>query len=142
SAGAFKVFLDGEQVLQDSAYREFDIDRFATMGTLGSQFSRLTVKVCGDEDAPKFALRIGDTQGAPDYNIEITSDLPQGDAPKEKHAASEPDKKSKPSRSPAGKIEGPLQALERAASEPNPTPNALEAYARYLAITRGDAKAD
>jgi tetratricopeptide (TPR) repeat protein len=142
SAGAFKVFLDGEQVLQDSAYREFDIDRFATMVTLGTQFSRLTVKVCGDEDAPKFALRIGDTQGAPEHDVEMTIELPAGAATKEQPAASAPEKKAKPNPKPTAKIEGPLQALERAASEPNPTPKALEAYARYLAITRGDARAD
>jgi len=38
--------------------------------TLREGWHRLTVKICGDEDAPMFALRLADASGAPDANLE------------------------------------------------------------------------
>lgn len=167
--GAFKLFWNGEQVLEDPAYRELDIDRFATPVTLRPGFNRLTVKVCGDERSPKIALRIADTKGAPDRGVEIVAD-PAASAPpadrndgargataqggaakgapadaqgKTPGAKPEAEAGAPPVRAmPAGlpRVEGPIQQLERMTAGAKPPAAALEAYARYLFVTGGDAK--
>ncbi len=138
SAGAFRVFWNGEKVLEDAAYREIDADRFATTVMLGAEYSRLTVKVCGDEDAPKFALRIGDERGAPDLAVDVTAD-PEVSSAVAARIKAAPAGKPKP---PAARVRGPLQELEARAGGAAPAPAALESYARYLAVTGGDSKAE
>lgn len=170
SAGAFRLYWGGAPVLEDAGYRELDADRFATMVTLRPGANRVTVKVCGDDDAPRFALRIGDERGAPDLGVEAVADpgalaaapaaasagvkaAPGGDARAGKPApggdarASKPAPEATPAATPApavapGKIEGPLQAFERLTRDPKARPEVLEAYARYLAATGGDARPD
>ncbi|UQA62309.1 DUF3857 domain-containing protein [Polyangium aurulentum] len=140
SAGAFKMFYDGEKVLSDAAYRDLDVDRLATTVTVRSTWSRITMKVCGDNDAPKFSLRLGDEKGAPDLDIEVRADL-EASAEAAQNAA-ERAKKGVKEAKPARGLEGPVQAFERMIAGPKPMPAALEQYARYLAITGGDPKAE
>ena len=133
--GAFKLFWNGEKILADPGYRELDIDRFAAPVLLRPGYNRLTIKVCGGASAPKFALRIADDKGASDLDLEVTADLAtQAIAPE---AASKP---VAPARVPP--IEGPMQAFERAASAAKPAPGVLEAFARYLMLTGGDAEGE
>jgi tetratricopeptide (TPR) repeat protein len=132
TAGAFKLFWNGKKVLEDPAYRDLDIDRWAATVTLHPGQNRLTIKVCGDEDAPKLALRIGDERGAPDLGVVTTSDA----------AASAEPVKAAAARAPTRGVEGPIQRFERATGGAKPDAAALEAYARYLWITGGDAKAE
>ncbi len=131
ATGAFRLFWNGEKAIEDLGYRELDIDRFATTVTLQPGNNRITVKVCGTGDAPRFTLRIGDEKGAPDLDIEAvaepTASLSAASAP-EKTGGATPQS-----------VEGPMQAFERLTSVPKPTPASLEAYARYLAMTGGDA---
>lgn len=143
TAGAFRLYWNGEAVLEDPGYRDLDADRFATMVTLGAGTNRVTMKVCGDEAAPKFALRLGDEKGAPDLGVDIVADPAASNDVK---AKSKPDPKGKPAVkaaiAPAKKaaIEGPMQELERRTSDPKATPAELEAFARYLSSTGGDSK--
>ncbi len=145
AAGAFRVWWNGEAVLEDSGYRELDIDRFAATVTLQPGNNRITVKICGAEDAPKLALRIGDERGEPDLGIVVPADLiaaataPAGTAPAgAKGAFVKPAAVAKPAAH-AGP-EGPMQAFEHLVSGARPAPAALEAFARYLATTGGDSK--
>jgi tetratricopeptide (TPR) repeat protein len=139
SSGAFKLFWNGEQVLEDSGYRSLDIDRFATTQTLRAGDNRLTIKVCGQGDAPKFALRIGDAKGAPHKGIDIVPSVEAStafaDAMKSKAAAKAAAKPAQPRPG----VLGPMQAFEKAVTGDKPSPAALEAFARYLAITGGDS---
>jgi tetratricopeptide (TPR) repeat protein len=70
SAGAFRVFWNGEEVLRDEAYRDLDADRLATTVKLAPGWNRLMVKVCGDEAAPMLSLRLAGPDGAPDEHLE------------------------------------------------------------------------
>src|SRR5206468_6231101 len=40
TTGAFRLYYNGERVLEDPAYRQLDIDRFATTVRLGVGFNR------------------------------------------------------------------------------------------------------
>ena len=143
SAGAFKLFWNGQSVLEDAAYRDIDADRFVTTVSLGAGWNRLTVKVCGDKEAPKFALRIGDERGAPDRGVEVRADA-EVTAPSPQPPAGTPPApaaaKNKPAA--AGGLRGPIQEFERAIAGASPPPAMLEAYARYLAISGGDPAAE
>ncbi len=126
AAGAFRVYWNGEAVLEDPGYRELDIDRFATTVTLQPGNNRVTVKVCGADESPKLALRVGDERGEPDPGIEVPADLlaaatapvPPSPTPPAKPAARAP-RTSGP--------EGPMQIFERMVSGAKPPPAALEA---------------
>jgi hypothetical protein len=145
--GAFKLFWNGAKVLADPGYRELDIDRFAAPVTLRPGYNRLTVKVCGGASAPKFALRIGNEKGAPDLDLDVTSDIgtqvtaPQGEAADARRAGGAQAQAGGPTSGAklaarAAAIEGPMQAFERAASAARPSPAVLEAFARYLMSAR------
>lgn len=148
ASGAFKVFWNGESVLEDEGYRDLDIDRYATPVTLRPGQNRITVKVCGGQDeAPKFALRLGDEAGAPATGLEISPSADAGELAGASRAGASKDgapkaaaakAKAQPARTQT--VFGPMQSLGRAASDPKAKPEALEAFARYLAITGGDAK--
>jgi tetratricopeptide (TPR) repeat protein/transglutaminase-like putative cysteine protease len=156
SAGAFRVYWNGEIALEDTGYRDLDADRFAAMVTLAPGKNRVTVKVCGDAEAPKFALRLGDEKGAPDLGIVVTADpaaslvgaqtIDKGKRPGKaaKGAAPADDKAAKGAKAaPAipikAAIEGPIQTFERETADPKVSPQKLEDYARYLATTGGDS---
>ena len=69
SAGAVRVFWNGEEVLRDEAYRDLDADRLATTVSLQPGWNRLLVKACGDEAAPMLSVRLADADGAPDPRL-------------------------------------------------------------------------
>src|SRR5262249_22146466 len=151
---AARVYWNGEPVLEDTGYRELDIDRFAATVTLQPGNNRVTVKVCGAEEAPKFALRIADERGEPDLGVEVAKDLLAAAAgpqprltrapakPKAEAAKSEAAKEKPAAAKPAPHAgpEGPMQVFERLVAGAKPAPAALEAFARYLATTGGDSR--
>ncbi len=136
--GAFKLFWNGRQALEDTSYRSHDADRFATTLTLEPGENRLTIKACGDETAPILTLRLGDATGAPDPNLETSNDL-GASAEAAKLAAKQ--KKNEKTPLPQGRLQGPLQAFD-ALVKGHPTPRDLEAFARYLDLTGGDDVAE
>jgi cellulose synthase operon protein C len=168
AAGAFRVWWNGERVLEDSGVRDLDIDRFAATVTLEPGDNRIFVKVCATDEGPKLALRIADERGEPDLGVEVMADPTRGAhgegapgkgrkgvEPATKRAVKAVDKAAdrpadkaadKPAELPAlpvpAGILGPMQQLEKLVAGPKPPPAALEAFARYLATTGGDARPD
>jgi tetratricopeptide (TPR) repeat protein len=136
STGAFKLFWDDALVLQDSAYRQLDIDRFATTVTLSPGPHRITVKVCGTDESPKFALRLGDARGAPELGVELSTDPAKSDEVARAISARKAEKTDKTAAK--SELAGPLQRLSARAEAKDAKPADLEAYARYLAATGGD----
>jgi cellulose synthase operon protein C len=135
SGGAFKLFWNGERVLEDPAYRDYDAERFAVRVHLEKGVNDLTLKLCGQERAPVASVRIADARGAPDPKIVVSASLELG----EQAAHTVRSRKPRPAGRPA--LEGPLQTFERLATGRGVTARTLEAYARYLVATRGDEPA-
>jgi tetratricopeptide (TPR) repeat protein/transglutaminase-like putative cysteine protease len=133
AAGAAKMFFDGQEVLKDAKYRDLDSERFGVALTLREGWHRLTVKICGDEDAPMFALRLADASGAPDANLESDPDPAHS-----KEAAAVRFRKGE--KLPAPKVEGPVTAFDKLSAKDDPA--ALEAYARYMVLTQSDDPAE
>ena len=129
ASGAAKVFFDGVQVLKDPKYRDLDSDRFGVTLTMRDGWHRLTVKVCGDDDAPMFALRLADASGAPDRNLESDPDPAHA-----KEAAAVRFRKGDPVPPPAAA--GAVPAFEKLAARDDAA--SLEAYARWLVLTSSD----
>jgi cellulose synthase operon protein C len=143
SSGAFKLFHNGTKVLEDKAYRDLDINRFATTVTLRPTFDRITIKVCGDDDAPKFSIRIGDEAGKPDLDVEMRADLEASADAARAMAERAKTKGAKDAETGgAGGPKGPVQVFEELISAKTPSAASLEQYARYLAVTGGDPRAD
>jgi tetratricopeptide (TPR) repeat protein len=75
TGGAFKAFWNGSAVLESSVYANHDFDRYATLVTLETGMNALTIKVCGEENAPVLSVRLADERGEPDPGLEVTNDL-------------------------------------------------------------------
>ena len=127
--GAFKVFWNGEAVLQDEAYRAHDVDRQAVSVWLEPGFNRLTLKVCGDETTPQISVRVRANRGYGDAEVE-TSASSQTSA----EAAKLPPVKSPPF---PATVRGPLQRFDDLINK-TPSPDNLEEFANYLVETHSD----
>ena len=135
ASGAAKVFFDGREVLKDAKYRDLDTDRIGVTLTMkDTAWHRLTVKVCGDEDAPMFSLRLADPSGLPDKALEFDPDATHA-----KEAAAS--KFHKGEKLPTPPVTGPIPAFDKLTTGSN-NAAALEAYARYLLLTSSDDPAE
>jgi cellulose synthase operon protein C len=137
SAGAMRVYWNGEEVIRDEKYRDLDADRFAARVTMRAGYNRLTAKVCGDDDAPIFSLRLASADGAPDKTIETDPDPSHATrvtaaATREARGA----RRGNVDAAPTPAMEGPVPTFERMTK--GGTPEVLEAYARYLVLTQSD----
>ena len=137
AAGAFKIFWNGAEVLRDEKYRDLDADRFATAVTLRPGWNRLMVKVCGDEAAPMFSLRLAARDGSPDPKIVAEASVEHA-----QEAAAQRFKKpdGMAQKQAPSEAFGPIPELERRSKSGDPA--ALEAYARYLVLTQSDDAAE
>jgi tetratricopeptide (TPR) repeat protein len=115
SAGAIQVFWNSDLVIEDAAYRELDIDRVAAAVTLRPGDNRITVKVCGADEPPKFALRLGNAEGAPDLDIEVSTEVPGIAQPSAPSSAAKPDEPAKPA---AGNQAAPPKPTDKQAAKP------------------------
>lgn len=132
ASGAFKLFWNGRPVLTEKAYRGYDADRQAALLTLEPGANALTLKVCGDDAAPVFSVRLADARGAPDPGLETTAELGASAEAAKLATGKQPAKPTAPA------LEGPLQAFQRLVAAREPPAATLEAYARYLDATDGD----
>jgi tetratricopeptide (TPR) repeat protein/transglutaminase-like putative cysteine protease len=163
AGGAFKLFWNGEEKLADAAYRGHDFDRAGVELTLVPGPNPLTLKVCGNDNAPQLSIRLADDKGAPDARLRSTIDIADSqDAAERLKAAAAKAESNKPTPAQskpaaetkrAGELEahagnaagakkvpalGPIPLFERKVAGKDPKPRDLEAYARYLADTKGD----
>src|SRR5690606_22011893 len=69
ASGAFKVFWNGRQILQDTAYRGYDSERFATRAKLDAGYHNLTVKVCAQANSPNASVRVAEAGGHADPGL-------------------------------------------------------------------------
>lgn len=129
ASGAVKVFFDGALVAKDAKYRDLDSDRIGVTLSMQSGWHRLTIKVCGDDDAPMFALRLADPSGAPDRSLEVDPDPVHA-----KEASTVRFRKGEKAPPPA--LQGPVPAFDKLAARDDA--GSLEAYARWLLLTSSD----
>jgi cellulose synthase operon protein C len=132
AAGAFKFFVNGQTLFSDDAYRRHDTDRYAIPVVLEPGYNDFTFKLCGLDSAPMLSVRLADPAGRPDPHLVFTND------PKVSQKARQHDRSTSPARPVGTKLQGPLFALRRSATEANPTASDLTAYAEYLSTTNSD----
>jgi transglutaminase-like putative cysteine protease len=157
AAGAFQLFVNGSNVLQDDHYRGHDVDRFAAAVRVFPGYNDFTVKVCGAELAPVFSLRLADNAGNPDSSIETSND-PMLSAQahrgakerriREKNPAKKIDDNlkrgsvvsavDKQSETQKSDVRGPVQLFDELVAAKRPAAVSLANYAEYLQVTRGD----
>lgn len=128
TSGSFKLFVNGTQLLTDTAYRGHDVDRHAVGFEFPSGTSRILVKVCGDARAPVLSLRLADLQGAPEPGLRTQATFAQSEAAVSSFQAGRP----------LAGVRGPLATFESQTESARSTAAALEAYARYLVETDSD----
>ncbi len=134
AGGAFKLFWNGDLVLQDSAYRGHDYDRSATLVELEPGPNELTMKLCGEDQSPVGSVRVASADGAPDTTLVFSNELAQSQAFAKAFASKKTSAKLVAHAGP----QGPIQLFQPLTASKQPSAAALEAYARYLADTGGD----
>ncbi len=166
--GAYKLFFNNTLVLEDAAYRSLDADRRAVRVTPHAGFNRITAKICGDEQPPALALRVGAADGgalrvvasssagvsskaaaAPSRKFVVTVSTALSASTEAsmsmRGAAGTGDKRNAAGdkRSAAKSGAGPLQKFEAAlvAAGDRPSAKLLEDFATYLLVTGGDPDA-
>jgi tetratricopeptide (TPR) repeat protein/transglutaminase-like putative cysteine protease len=133
ASGAFKLFWNGTEILVDSAYRGLDADRFGVPVNLGRGWNRLTAKVCTADEQPMLTVRLADATGAADPALEFAADPAIADEAGKAARMAPPAKKKAPSA-----IRGPIPTFEALIAGKKASGATLEAYARYLHVTKGD----
>ena len=136
SRGAVRVLFNGQVVLEDKAYREFDVDRLSATVTLRPGTNRITVKVCGEESPPMFALRLADERGRPDKTLKGIADVESSQRAEENVRQTLAAKRALP-RHPAS-LDGPIALVDRIQKSKGARAADLELAARYLVLTQGD----
>ncbi|MEO6603675.1 MAG: DUF3857 domain-containing protein [Polyangiaceae bacterium] len=137
AGGSFKLFWNGDLVLQDSAYRGHDYDRSATLVDLEPGPNELTLKLCSDDSSPVGSVRVAGADGAPDPTLVFSNDFLQSQAFSKAFAKKKPSDKLRAQAGPEGPVQL-FQKLTLSSGGKLPRPEALEAFARYLADTGGD----
>jgi len=154
TAGAFKLFHNGEPLLQDEHYRGHDVDRFSVELALSAGFNEVLVKACNTDSSPVISLRFADREGRPDPSIEISNDPANARVAREaaraqerqKNQATSGSRKSTPGSGQRAKVigpggqagRGPIQVFDALTRVKNPSARDLANYAEYLRATRGD----
>lgn len=134
--GAFKLFWNGEPILEDDAYRNHDVDRQAVQALLYPGLNSLTLKVCGDDAAPQVSVRIRHGRGFGDAGVQFAATPEASVRAAEAAAARAADRSNRVTATP-GSVRGPLQRFESLVARA-PSPGALEAFAKYLVETHSD----
>ncbi|MEM9695142.1 MAG: tetratricopeptide repeat protein, partial [Myxococcota bacterium] len=129
ATGAYRLYVDGAEVMADEDYRQLDADRRASVVELRTPgYHRLTIKVCGDEIAPSFSLRLADRNGEPAALRTSVADAATT------AAAGQPVDAVKKLKA---RVAGPLDAF---GARTNVSAEQRYAFARYLTVTGGEAQ--
>jgi transglutaminase-like putative cysteine protease/tetratricopeptide (TPR) repeat protein len=143
--GAFKLFWNGDQIMEDVAYRQLDAERHALVVKLEDGYNRITVKVCADETSPAVALRIGNADGSVATGIEVAAtEAVSGSAANSMRERTDGEKvAAKPGSKKVATLKrlGPVEAFSARLAKSPEDAKLLESYARYLLVTGGDPEA-
>lgn len=134
SDGAHRVNFNGQSIIEESAYRGFDVDRRGATVLLRPGQNRLSVKVCGADQSPMFALRLADENGNPDPHLRVTTDIVASETAGENVLAAK-DEVLPPHPS---RLRGPLTLVEEISKNDRASAEALELATDYLVLTGGD----
>ncbi len=138
-SGAFKLYFNGQPVLEDAAYRGLDAGRYGASLRLRPGINRLTIKVCGEDAAPVFSVRLADEKGVADPRITARNDIVLSEQAVANVTAALADKRSQPAL-PTGLL-GPMQDFDRrTGGGKKGSASDLELFATYLLDTNGDDK--
>jgi len=142
-AGAFRLYWNDEQVLEDDDYRQLDADRRAVSVRLHQGFNRITVKLCGDESPPALALRLAERDGSVARDLTVSASEAAGTAAAARMRARQGAARRPATAGPRARpsVAGPLDTFERALESRPTDSQLLESFARYLTVTGGDAEA-
>ena len=155
TAGAFKLYLNGDVVLQDDHYRGHDVDRFGVALSLAPGFNDVTLKLCNSDSAPVVSLRLADARGNPNGSIKASNDPASGKIARanarERHkragslgkklsAAKEPSIRSRNAKTGPKLVSGggPIQVFDALLNDTHVQAATLADYAEYLQVTQGD----
>lgn len=149
SAGAFKLFLNGQVLLQDENYRGHDADRFSVDLPLYAGFNEVMLKVCNSDAAPVVSLRFADRAGRPSAAIEVSNDPANAKAARDASRGREKQRQEQKQKQAAPRLDknpgvgvpsgkGPIQVFDALVRGKNPRAADLANYAEYLQVTRGD----
>lgn len=136
SRGAIRVQVNGQTILEDDAYRAFDSDRLSGAARLLPGENRITVKVCGDDAAPLFALRLTDERGRPDPELRARADVQQSEAATENVRLAQASAPALPAL--PRTLRAPLVLVKEIADSARSSASDLEMAAQYLVLTQGD----
>lgn len=75
ASGAFKLFLNGEEIYRNENYNVITFDQYSASGKLSSGFNLLVVKTCNDNLNWYLKIRITDGIGNPLKNIKVENDI-------------------------------------------------------------------
>lgn len=134
SDGAHRVSFNGEVVIEEKAYRSFDTGRYAAAVLLRPGKNRLSVKVCGEEASPLFALRLANAQGESDPSLHATSDLLASEEAKENVLSAQ----NKPALKLAPGLVAPMSVVRSIDENQRASSADLQLATRYLVETQGD----
>lgn len=134
SDGAYQVHFNGQLALSDESYRGFDFDRRGATVLLRPGQNRLSIKVCGADSSPMFALRVADEAGNPDASLVVNADPSTSELSKENVLAAKNDKVPAHPK----KLGGPLDLIDSISGDKRASAPKLEAASRYLLVTGGD----
>ncbi len=131
AGGAVKVWVNGEEIVSDAAYRGPDPDRTAALVTARAGQNRVLVEVCVTDTAWGFYLRLAEPDGSPASGLRVD---PEG----ADRASPAPAAPPRMPRAPAA----PLAELERAVREQPESARAHHELAQLLSWTQADDPAD
>jgi cellulose synthase operon protein C len=130
NSGSLKVYVDGQVVLSDAAYRTFDVDRHGFEGTFAAGTHNVTLKVCGTEATPVVSLRVAQPDGSWPKPLGVTltpTFSASADAVEQFH------------RFKLGATGlGPLARFRKLLQKKAPSAAELQAFAEYLVQTGSD----
>ena len=129
--GAIAAWWNGTEILRDDHYRQPDPDRFVAIVGAHQGPNRLLVKACTAESTWGFYARVGNPAGERATGVTIN---PVADVAQVHSGHGVP-------RLPAAPM-APLAALEAAAAGDEPTAEALQDLAQFLAFTGADDPAE
>lgn len=134
SDGAHRVQFNGQVAVEEKAYRGFDTSRYAATVLLRPGQNRLSIKACGADTSPMFAIRVGDEKGNVGADIAVSSAIQASEQARENVLLGQKEDLPRQDK----RLRGPLSLVDEISANKNASAEELELAARYLVITDGD----